>query len=201
METLLATPLPKPPKEMVTWTEFRDLDIPEGDTSIYELIHGKIVKRASPNTPHQEVSFKLSVEFGIYNKQKKLGRFFTAPYDVYFDEHTAGVQPDLLFVSHERDFIIHPGNGIVGTPDLVVEIVSPGSVDKDRNLKKEVYEEFAIREYWVVDPKWQSVEVYRMENNRYHLFSFAEKEGMIKSSVLPDFELEVSLIFEGAEMA
>ena len=180
----------------ITWTEFRDMEIPEGDTSIYELIKGQIVKRASPNTPHQETSFKLSVEFGIYNKQKKVGRFFTAPYDVYFDEETAGVQPDLLFVSNERDFIIEQGNGIVGAPDLIVEILSSGSVDKDRVLKKDVYEQFAVKEYWVVDPVWKSVEVYHMENDRYALFSFVEKEGTITSSVLPDFELEVQGIFE-----
>jgi Uma2 family endonuclease len=180
----------------ITWAEFRDMEIPEGDTSIYELIKGQIVKRASPNTPHQETSFKLSVEFGIYNKQKKVGRFFAAPYDVYFDEETAGVQPDLLFVSNERDFVIQKGNGIVGAPDLVVEILSSGSVDKDRVLKKDVYEQFAVKEYWVVDPVWKSVEVYRMDNDRYALFSFAEKEGTIKSSVLPDFELEIQGVFE-----
>lgn len=114
---------------------------------------------------------------------------------MYFDEETAGVQPDLLFVSNDRDFIIEKGNGIVGAPDLVVRILSSGSVDKDRVLKKDVYEQFAVKEYWVVDPVWKSVEVYRMENDRYDLFSFAEKEGIIKSSVLPDFELEVQGIF------
>ncbi len=180
---------------MITWEEFRDLEIPEGDTSIYELINGEIVKRASPNTPHQRTSFKLSVKFGVYNEAKNVGEFFTAPYDVYFDPTTAGVQPDILFVSNERNFIIKEGNGIVGVPDLIVELVSPGSVDKDRSVKKEVYERFAVKEYWIVDIRYQSVEVYRMENNRYRLFSFAEKTGTITSSVLPDFSLDVEKIF------
>ncbi len=172
------------------------MEIPEGDTSIYELINGEIVKLASPNTPHQEASFKLAAEFGIYNKQKKTGRFFHAPYDVFLDENNAGIQPDLLFVSNERDFVIKPGNGIVGTPDLVVEIVSKGSVLHDRVTKKDLYERFAVKEYWIVDVRNKTIEVYRMENDRYVLFSSAEEEGKITSSVLPGFELEVKEIFE-----
>jgi len=183
-------------KKKMTYAGFRDMEIPDGDTSIYELINGEIVKRASPNSPHQQASFKISVELGIYNKKKKVGKFFTAPYDVYFDEETAGVQPDLLFVSKDRDFIIRENNGIVGAPDLVIEIVSPGSVDKDRNVKKDVYERFAVKEYWIVDPAYQTIEVLRMENDRYQLFSFAEQEGKIKSTVLPGFELEVQKVFQ-----
>jgi Uma2 family endonuclease len=180
----------------ITWSAFRDMEIPEGDTSIYELINGEIVKRASPNSPHQRVSFKLSTIFGIYNKKKKAGEFFHAPYDVYFDELTAGVQPDLLFVSNERTFIIHENNGIVGAPDMIVEIVSKGSVDKDRVTKKEVYARFAVKEYWIVDVRNKTVEVYVMDNDHYQLFSFAEEKGIIKSAVLPDFKMNVKAVFD-----
>jgi len=180
----------------ITWTEFRDMDFPEGDTSIYELINGEIVKRASPNSPHQRVSRNLTVLIEIYNREKKLGEIFTAPFDVFFDEKNAGVQPDLLFVSNERSFIIQKDNGIVGAPDLVVEIVSKGSVQNDRVTKKELYERFAVKEYWIVDPRYKTIEVYRMENDCYRLFSFAEEEGVIKSSVLEGFEGDVKNIFE-----
>lgn len=182
-------------KKKITWKEFRDMEIPDGDTSIYELINGQIVKRSSPNTPHQEASFNLSVEFGIYNRKKKVGRFFTAPYDVYFDKHTAGVQPDLLFVSKENDEIIKEGNGIVGIPEFVVEIISPGSVDKDRVTKKDVYEKFGVKEYWIVDTQWKTIEVFVLEEEKYKLYSFAEKEGKLKSSVLPKFKLDIVKIF------
>ncbi|MBI5917424.1 MAG: Uma2 family endonuclease [Bacteroidetes bacterium] len=191
METLI-----QKKQKKLTWPEFREMDIPEGDTSIYELINGEIVKRASPNSPHQRASHKLNGYFFIYNQKKKLGEFFHAPYDVYFDENTAGVQPDLLFVSKERNFIIQEGNGIVGAPDLIVEIVSKGSVANDRVTKKEVYERFAVKEYWIVDVRSKTVEVYRMEDDRYKLFSFAEEEGKIKSSVLPGFQMDVKNIFD-----
>lgn len=62
--------------------------------------------------------------------------------------------------------------------------------------EKDVYERFAVQEYWIVDPAYQSVEVHVMENNRYQLFAFAEAKGKITSSVLPNFALEVSKIFD-----
>ena len=182
-------------QKKVTWSEFKDLEIPEGDTSIYELIHGEIVKRASPNTPHQRTLRKLFFELEAYIRRKKVGELFTAPYDVYFDENTAGVQPDILFISNEREFIIHEDNGAVGAPDLIIEIVSEGSIDKDRIVKKEVYERFAVKEYWIVDPAYKTVEIYKMEDNSYVLAAFAEREGKITSSVLQGFELDVKTIF------
>ena len=171
------------------------MEVPEGDTSIYELLNGEIVKRASPNTPHQRASLKLIRHLDRYNQEKDLGELFYAPYDVYLDEKNAGIQPDILFVTHERNFVIRENNGIVGAPDLIVEILSKGTTGKDRGDKKDIYEQFAVREYWIADPHNRSIEVYRMENNRYRLFSFAEEEGKIQSSVLPDFELEVSEVF------
>ena len=183
-------------KKKITWEEFRDMEIPDGDTSIYELINGIIVKRSSPNTPHQEASFRLSGWFGIYNRKKKVGRFFTAPYDVYFDKHTAGIQPDLLYVSNENNGIIKEGNGIVGIPDLVVEIISPGSVDKDRVTKKDVYERFGVKEYWILDTQWKTIELFVLDKEKYQLFSFTEREGKIKSAVLPKFKLDITKVFE-----
>ncbi len=182
--------------ERITWPVFREMDFTDGDTGIYELIKGEIVKRSSPNTPHQQTHHNLFVELGLYNRQKNLGRLFSAPYDVYLDEDNAGIQPDILFVKHERDHIIRNNNGIVGGPDLIVEILSKGTMKVDRGDKMEVYEMFAVREYWIVDPAARSVEVYRMENNRYRLFSTAQEEGTFKSAVLPDFEMDVRQVFE-----
>jgi Uma2 family endonuclease len=183
----------------ISYPVFREMEFPEGDTAIYELIQGEIVKRASPNTPHQRVSIKLIRKLDRFLENNDIGEIFHTPYDVYLDEENAGIQPDLLFVSKERRFIVRENNGVVGAPDLVVEILSKGTMDKDRGVKKDVYEQFAVREYWIVDPRNRSIEVYRMENDRYRLFSFAEESGTVKSAVLPGFELEVSGIFPEEE--
>ena len=179
----------------MTYADLLELDIPEGDTGIYELLNGEIVRRSSPNTPHQRASTNLFLQLGMYNLQKKAGELFHAPYDVYLDDHNAGIQPDILFVSHERNFVIRENNGIVGAPDLIVEILLKGTAAKDRGTKKDTYEQFAVREYWIVDPQARSIEVYQMENDRYRLVSFAAEDGAVKSSVLMDLELDVSTVF------
>lgn len=183
----------------MTYAAFRKMEIPEGDTSIYELIHGEVVKRASPNTPHQRASMRLIRLLDRYNEAKKAGELFHAPYDVYFDEENAGIQPDLVFVSNERKFVVRENNGIVGAPDLIVEIISKSTIDKDRVIKKDLYEQFGVREYWIVDPRNRSIEVYLLDNNRYRLFSFAAEEGPINSSVLPEFVMEVNTVFPEEE--
>ncbi len=181
--------------QKMTYADLMNMDIPEGDTGLYELLNGEIVRRSSPNTPHQRTSLKLTRQLDRFNEEHKLGELFCAPYDVYLDENNAGIQPDILFVSHERDFVIRENNGVVGAPDLVIEILSKGTAGKDRGDKKDIYEQFAVREYWIVDPSARSVEVYRMEDNRYRLYSFAAEEGIVKSLVLSGLELEVNTIF------
>lgn len=179
----------------MTYADFREMDLPEGDTSIYELIHGEIVKRTSPNTPHQRASMRLIRILDRFNEDKKLGELFHAPYDVYFDEENAGIQPDLVFVTKENRSIIRENNGIVGAPDLIVEILSKSTLDKDRVLKKDLYEMFGVREYWIVDPGYRSIEVYLLDSTRYRLFSFAAEEGKVESSVLPGLVVEMGSLF------
>ncbi|MBK9335141.1 MAG: Uma2 family endonuclease [Lewinellaceae bacterium] len=106
-----------------TVREFLELDIFE-DGYLYELIDGEIVKRASPDTEHQSIASNLSYFFQAFVREKKLGKIFFAPYDVYLDEENL-VQPDLIFVAAANAGIIQKGC-IVGVPDLVVEILSPG---------------------------------------------------------------------------
>ena len=182
-------------QKKMKWKEFRDMNVPEDDTSIYELINGVIVKRASPNSPHQRALRKLFLKLGNLTESAQLGELFCAPYDVYFDEESAGVQPDILFVSNERSHIINENNGIVGVPDLIVEIVSKGSIDKDREVKKKLYRRFAVQEYWIVDPQYKTIEVYIIKKNDYHLVSFAEEKGKIKSEVLKGLHLDVDEVF------
>lgn len=179
----------------MTYADLQELEILPGDTAIYELLNGDIVRRSSPNTPHQRVSGKLFLILGNFNLEKNLGELFHAPYDVYFDEYNAGIQPDILFVSHARNFVIRENNGVVGAPDLIVEILSKGTAAKDRGDKKEIYEQFGVQEYWIVDPLAQSIEIYSLEQTRYRLTSFAAEDGSVQSAVLTGLELEVATLF------
>lgn len=85
--------------------------------------------------------------------------------------------------------------GVMGVPDLIIEIVSPGSIIRDRVQKKAIYEKAGIAEYWIVDPKYCAVEIYENTPSGFALFNAAEEEGKIKSKVLKGFEADIQDIF------
>jgi Uma2 family endonuclease len=113
---------------------------------------------------------------------------------VFFDNYN-NAQPDLLFVNNDRSFIIDLKNGIMGAPDLIVEIISPSSIKIDRFDKKEMYKKFAVKEYWLIDPKNQTVEIYVFENDDYKLHQFLEIEGPIKSTIMKDLDMDIKTMF------
>ncbi|GAA4417490.1 hypothetical protein GCM10023187_49940 [Nibrella viscosa] len=119
---------------------------------------------------------------------------FFAPVDVFLDD-TSSPQPDLVFVGKANEVIV-TDNGIEGVSQLVVEIISPTSVVRDRVTKKELYERFGVKECWIVDPSDQEIEIYTLENERYELLSAASVlEGELKSNVLDSVVLDVKTLF------
>ena len=94
----------------VKYADFRNMEIPDGDTSIYELLNGYIVRRASPNSPHQILSSKLVRLLGNFVEEKNLGTVLHAPLDVILEDESAP-QPDVFFVSKKRIHILDPNNG------------------------------------------------------------------------------------------
>jgi Uma2 family endonuclease len=173
----------------MTYEEFRYLEIPDGDTSIYELINGIIMRRSSPHSEHQVT--QAHVLGLIYNflLTNKLGRVLGAPLDVVFSDEDSA-QPDVLFIKKEREKIIERGGPVWGSPDLIAK--------HDRETKKGLYERFGVTEYWIVDPLALTVEVFVLENGKYTNFCFAEVnvKNTVKSQVLTDFELDITTIFE-----
>ena len=115
----------------------------------YELHDGELVMVASPNEPHQRTSLLLTRQLLVV-EDKGLGRIYVAPFDVILSD-TEVVQPDLLFVSQERAHIITHAN-IQGAPDLVVEILSPSTSNRDWTRKREMYARHGVKELWIVDP-------------------------------------------------
>jgi Uma2 family endonuclease len=120
---------------------------------------------------------------------------FHAPLDVDFDDNNA-YHPDILFIKKERAFILdNKERVVIGAPDLVVEILSKSTAVYDRGAKRENYERNGVREYWLVDPRSKSVEVYGLVEQRYKLIAYQEETGIVKSAVLEGFELDVEKIF------
>ncbi|NIV03682.1 MAG: Uma2 family endonuclease [Calditrichae bacterium] len=117
----------------------------------YEVIEGELVMAPSPLTQHQRVSGKLESLLGNFVEKKKLGEVFDAPFDVIISPHNV-FPPDILFLSNENLGIL-TGKNVQGAPDLIVEILSPGTAVYDMGVNKEVYERAGVKELWVFDPE------------------------------------------------
>ena len=120
--------------------------MPEGKR--YEIVEGELYMVPAPTTTHQRISRKLEEMLSRFVEERKLGEVFDAPIDVVFSE-TDIVQPDIIFISNENKNIIKEEN-IKGAPDLIIEILSPSSAQRDKTIKKKLYAKNGVKEYWLV---------------------------------------------------
>jgi Uma2 family endonuclease len=179
----------------ITYSEFRQMEFDDNDTFFYELINGVLIKKTAYSPIHQRISSNLFFQLNEFIEKNALGEVFYAPIDVFLDEENVP-QPDLAFVSNARSSIVDDREGILGVPDLVVEIISPSSMRLDRVVKKELYEGFAVPEYWLIDPKNDAIEIFSFQNGRYKSVAFAnDLSEKVASSVLTGFEVLLSDIF------
>jgi Uma2 family endonuclease len=181
------------PKKL-TVAEYHQMEFSDDDTHLYELLDGDIVKRKAPAPRHQLILSELNDQVKAFVKANQLGRVIFSPIDVFLDEDNAP-QPDLVFVAQHQLHIITE-NGVEGVPTLVVEIISPTSVYRDRVTKKALYERVGIQEYWLVDPADEYIEIFALREGRYDLLSAAStQEGTLHSEVLPGLVLDINTLF------
>lgn len=145
------------PLPSITW---RDVQQMPDDGNRYEAIAGELHVTPSPSSRHQRVSWRLSMAFDRLLCEPGHGLGYYAPMGVEFPATGEGVQPDILFVSRARRGIIEKA-GVVGAPDIVVEILSPSTAGRDRTIKLRLYERQGVRQYWIVDPDENTVDVWR----------------------------------------
>ncbi len=174
-----------------TYADYKALDV--DDNFWYELINGELVKKSSPAPRHQMIQAKLFRLLANYAFENKRGEVLCAPVDVYVDDENVP-QPDLLFIANENAHII-TDDGIMGAPNLVVEILSPSSIKRDRSQKLHLYERLCVPEYWIIDPKSATVELYLLAGTVYDLHSYAVEAGTLDSTQLTGFSLDISQIF------
>jgi len=175
------------------WTYEKYLTLPD-DGKRYELIEGELFVTPAPGSGHQFSSLQLTVTFHEFVKKNQLGVVYYAPYEVHLPDQTRVVQPDILFIRAENAPTAHDPY-FVGVPDLVVEIISPGSNRTDRYVKFGVYESAGVPEYWIVDPKGKSVTIYVLKDGEYEEWIQAVGDEMITSQVLAGLEIRNSSLF------
>jgi len=140
----------------ITWQDVQQLP---DDGNRYEAIEGELYVTPASKVRHQRISFRLEQALYRLFQEPGLGEVFHAPIGVIFPETGEGVQPDIVFVSRARRGII-ADDSIRGAPDLVVEILSPGTAPRDRGVKLKLYDRQGVGEYWIVDPETEAVEVW-----------------------------------------
>ena len=159
-----------------------------------ELLDGDLVMVAAPNLKHQKVQRRLGQRLSQFIEEHDLGEFFYAPCDVVLSD-TDVVQPDLLFVSREREHLLSGGENVQGAPDLVVEILSPATAERDRGYKRELYGKHGVGEYWLVDPIAETVTVHRQRAGVLTAARTFTREETLRSSLLPGLELRLEDVF------
>jgi len=175
----------------LTYEEY--FSLPE-DTRPCELIDGELYMPPAPISRHQRILINLLRAIDHFVREKNLGDVYISPVDVILDRARPLIlQPDLLFVSQGRRHIIQ--ERIEGAPDLVVEVLSPGSAIRDRTEKAVWYGQYGVREYWLVDPETRTIEVRRLSTEGYETLGVYGPGQVFASEILPGLVLPVDPLF------
>lgn len=158
----------------------------------YEIIDGELFMTPSPKTMHQRLIVKLFRIIDDFVSKGELGEVFIAPYDVALSKHDI-VQPDIIFVSKERSNIITELN-IQGSPDMVIEILSPSTKERDLVLKRKLYAAFGIKEYWIVDPENEKITLLTLGKIGYE--DQGGIKGGCKSLLLKGLKIDIAKLFK-----
>ena len=134
----------------------------------YEIIGGEKIMAPAANLNHSEIIARIHFCFASYFVKHKNGYAYTDNINVRFSDTDMFI-PDLSVVMKDREQILAGRKKIIGAPDMVVEVLSKSTQKKDRTVKKDTYEAYGVREYWIVDPFSKSVSVYLLRDGKYFL--------------------------------
>ena len=167
------------------------------DGQRHELIDGEHYVSPSPSLRHQGISGNFHWLIRNYLEAHPIGQIFYAPLDVVFS-HFDVVEPDLLYLSNERAAEVATELHVRGTPELVVEIASPGTRKRDATIKRRLYERTGVSEYWIVDPRTDAISVYRHAGTGFgRAIELTREAGdVLTTPLLPGLSLPLSRIFK-----
>ena len=178
------------------WTS-ADLDLlPLEDGKRYEIIDGELYVAKQPSSDHQFVCVAVAAPLHVWSTQTGAGVTFFAPGLIFADGDD--VAPDVVWASNERlRAILGPDRKLHGAPEVVVEVLSPGSTNerRDRIAKLDLYSRRGVDEYWIVDWQQRRVEVFRRENARLRHTATLYERDVLQSPLLPGLNLPVGQLF------
>lgn len=165
----------------------------------WEIINGVPYLQAAPTWQHQAVLLELARQFANYLQDKSC-RVFTAPFDLRIpeanekDEETTNVvQPDIIIICDNSGL---KKTGYYGVPELIIEVVSPSTGQKDKIEKFNLYEKAGVKEYWIVEPDEKVVMVFTLEEGRYGRPQMYSEEDKVKVSIFDNLVIDLKPVFE-----
>jgi len=172
-------------------------------TDWVELIKGRVYRMSpAPKRKHQDISRNMATPIASFLRGKRC-KTYAAPFDVRLSRTTPNgdasietvVQPDICVVCDPQKL---DERGCLGAPDWIIEILSPGTTARDTHDKFDLYEEAAVREYWMVTPEQKNVIIYLLSDaGRYELRGEFYTPGPIPVATLPELQMEWAEVFEG----
>ena len=164
------------------------------EATMSEWVDGEVITMSPVSTRHQVISGFLFTLLNLFVEKQGLGTMLSAPAVIRLPNKRRGREPDLFFVTKDRAQLIKK-NYLDGAADLIVEIISPESVGRDRGEKFVEYEAAGVPEYWLIDPDREQAEFYVLAaNNRYRLQD--APEGVYRSSVIEGFSLRIAWLWQ-----
>jgi Uma2 family endonuclease len=190
-------PMRTPAARADTRLTYDDFVLFPDDGKRHEIIDGEHYVTPSPNLRHQDLVGRLHVEIALYLRTNpRAGRVFLSPLDVVLSHYDV-VEPDLLFVAGDQSAIMTEKN-IQGPPALVVEVLSKSTRKRDAQTKRRLFERTGVREYWLVDPELDTVQVFRPspEGRLARVAELSAEEGeSLTTPLLPGCAIDLRELF------
>lgn len=162
----------------------------------YEIIDGVLHMAPPPNfVKHQRPAGRLFARLSNFVTTRHLGEVGMAPTGVRLPKQSVPLQPDIFFIAAGRSDVRF-GHYVEGAPDLIVEVLSPSNWLYDRQEKFQAYQDAGVREYWIVDPRTQTIEGFVLEQGAYTLIGKWRADERACSQVIADFEISVAELFQ-----
>lgn len=181
----------RPERVVLTFDDY--LELPN-DRNRYELLEGELEVTPAPSPGHQRVLGRFFYLMYGHVQRQALGTVLMAPCDVRLSDITV-VQPDLLFVAQQRQAIILP-QYVQGPPDLVVEVVSRGTVRMDREIKRQLYARHRVPHYWVIVPERRVALAYVLDGESYRQALLVQGGETFSAAPLPDLLIPLGELWE-----
>ncbi len=160
-----------------------------------ELENGEIIMASPASRTHQDISVWLTMTLGYYIRKQKLGWITNAPFQVRLGQSNQSREPDLVFLKTEHLDRLKD-TYLDGAADLIIEIISPESINRDRGRKFVEYEQEGMPEYWIIDPLRKQVEFYQLGKDKLYHLSAPDDKGVYYSQSVKGFFLKVDWLWQ-----